>query len=155
MKIENTFVVRAPRDLVWRHIVDPRRMVSCVPGCESIEQTDARNFRATVRIEVGPIKSKFNLDVVVDVEEPPSVIVSTTRGEEGTRASTLSSTNRLELRALDERTTEVAYSADVTVVGRLGRFGLGMMKKKAESLGASFVRAFTTMVEARSLVEPH
>jgi len=155
MKIENTFVVRAPRDLVWRHIVDPRRMVSCVPGCESIEQKDPRNYRATVRIEVGPIKSKFNLDVSVDVEEPPSLVVSTTRGEEGTRASTLSSTNRLELRALDERTTEVAYSADVTVVGRLGRFGLGMMKKKAESLGASFVRAFTAMVEASALVEPH
>jgi uncharacterized protein len=155
MKIENTFVVRAPRDLVWRHIVDPGRMVSCVPGCESIEQKDPRNYRATVRIEVGPIKSKFNLDVSVDVEQPPSVIVSTTRGEEGTRASTLSSTNRLELRALDERTTEVAYSADVTVVGRLGRFGLGMMKKKAESLGASFVRAFTAMVEASALVEPH
>jgi len=155
MKIENTFVVHAPRDLVWRHIVDPRRMVSCVPGCESIEQKDPRNYRATVRIEVGPIKSKFNLDVSVDVEEPPSLVVSTTRGEEGTRASTLSSTNRLELRALDERTTEVAYSADVTVVGRLGRFGLGMMKKKAESLGGSFARAFTTMVEASALVEPH
>ena len=130
-------------------------MVSCVPGCESIEQKDPRTYRATVRIEVGPIKSKFNLDVSVDVEEAPSVIVSTTRGEEGTRASTLSSTNRLELRALDERTTEVAYSADVTVVGRLGRFGLGMMKKKGESLGASFVRAFTAMVEASALVEPH
>lgn len=155
MKIENTFVVRAPRDLVWRYIVDPGRMVSCVPGCESIKQKDSRTYRATVRIEVGPIKSKFNLDVSVDVEEPPSVILSTTRGEEGTRASTLSSTNRLELRALDERTTEVAYSADVTVVGRLGRFGLGMMKKKAESLGASFVRAFTAMVEANALLEPN
>ncbi len=49
----------------------------------------------------------------------------------------------------------MAYSADVTVVGRLGRFGLGMMKKKAESLGASFVRTFTAMVEAGALVEPH
>lgn len=155
MKIESTFVVRAPRDLVWRHIVDPQRMLTCVPGCESIEPKGPNTYRAVVRIEVGPIKTKFNLDVTVDLEEPPAVIVSTTRGEEGTRASTLSSTNRLELRALDERTTEVAYTANVTVVGRLGRFGLGMMKKKAESLGATFARAFTAMVEARSLVEPH
>lgn len=155
MKIENSFIVRAPRDLVWRHIVDPKRMIACVPGCESIEQKGPRSFLATVRVEVGPIKSKFNLDVSIDAEEPPSVILSTTRGEEGTRASTLSSKNRLELRALDERTTEVAYSADVTLVGRLGRFGLGMMKKKAESLGVSFVRSFTAMVEAGALVGPH
>jgi carbon monoxide dehydrogenase subunit G len=154
MKIENSFVVRAPRDLVWRHIVDPTRMIACVPGCESIEQKGPQSFLATVRVEVGPIKSKFNLDVSIDAEEPPSVILSTTRGEEGTRASTLSSKNRLELRALDERTTEVAYSADVTLVGRLGRFGLGMMKKKADSLGASFGRAFTAMVEAGALTEP-
>ena len=33
---------------------------------------------------------------------------------------------------------EVGHSGEVSVVGRLGKFGLGIMKKKAETLGREF-----------------
>ena len=44
-------------------------------------------------------------------------------------------------------TTELHYSSDVTVVGRLGKFGLGVMRKKAESLGHEFATAFKQKIE--------
>ena len=153
MLIEDKFVVRAPRVEVWRFIVDPKRMLPCIPGCESIEQASPTQYRAVVKIEVGPIKTRFNLDVTVDAEHPPGLILSTTRGEEGTRASTLSAKNRLELAALDERTTEVSYSSEVSVVGRLGRFGLGMMKKKAQALGTAFADSMRARLESESMAE--
>jgi hypothetical protein len=36
----------------------------------------------------------------------------------------------------------------VSVVGRLGKFGLGMMKKKAKQMGEEFAEAFRERVEA-------
>jgi hypothetical protein len=39
----------------------------------------------------------------------------------------------------------------VSVTGRLGKFGLGMMKKKAEQLGAKFAESFRGKVEAAAL----
>jgi carbon monoxide dehydrogenase subunit G len=41
----------------------------------------------------------------------------------------------------------VRYSSEISVVGRLGKFGLGVMKKKAEGLGADFVKALRERLE--------
>lgn len=121
-------------------------MASCIPGCEAIEVVSPTVYRARILIEVGPIKARFNLVVEVTAQEPPTRVLSVTRGEEGTRASVLSSTNELTLESVAEG-TEVKYASDVTVTGRLGKFGLGVMHKKAEALGAKFAEAFRKKVE--------
>jgi hypothetical protein len=138
---------------VWRLINDPARLLPCIPGCQAIEQTSPLTYRATVRVEVGPIKTSFNLDVGIDAQQAPNFVETTTRGEEGTRASMLTARSRLDLTAVDARTTEVGYASDVVLVGRLGRFGLGMMRKKAESLGGAFAAAFSAVAEAESLAD--
>ena len=43
--------------------------------------------------------------------------------------------------------TEVTYTSDVSVFGRLGKFGLGIMKKKARDLGREFAESFRERVE--------
>jgi carbon monoxide dehydrogenase subunit G len=147
MKIEDSFIVQAPRDRVWAAIIDPARIAPCIPGCESIEISGPNCYRARVSIAVGPIKAAFNLEVEVTEETPPSFLASTTRGEEGTRASVLTAHNELHLKTLEDGSTEVRYVSDVSIVGRLGRFGLGVMKKKAAALGVEFAEAFRARVE--------
>jgi carbon monoxide dehydrogenase subunit G len=48
---------------------------------------------------------------------------------------------------LSDNETEVFYASEAAVVGRLGKFGLGVMKKKAESLAREFAQAFKNKVE--------
>ena len=43
--------------------------------------------------------------------------------------------------------TEIAYASEVSVFGRLGKFGLGIMKKKARDLGQEFAETFREKVE--------
>ena len=148
MQIEESFVVAAPRERVWAFITDPARVGPCIPGCETIEITGPGCYRATVKVAVGPIKTTFNVDVEVTEETPPGFATSVTRGEEGTRASILTAHNMLRLTALDDGATEVTYSSDIALVGRLGRFGLGVMKKKAKALGDIFAATLRERVEA-------
>ena len=61
-----------------------------------------------------------------------------TRGEEGGRASLLSADSEITLHAVDGQTTRVQYVSEVNVTGRLGRFALGVMKKKAQAMGQEF-----------------
>lgn len=142
MLMEGRFEVTAPRERVWRSITDPGLMVACIPGCEAIELIDSRSYRAKVLVVVGPIKARFNLIVEVKDESPPESVTSATRGEEGTRASVLYADNRVALAELAPDRTEVHYRSDVTVTGRLAKFGLGMMKKKLDALGAQFAERF-------------
>lgn len=149
MIIEDSFEVQAPRSIVWAALIDPLVMASCIPGCEAIEVVDDSHYRAHVKVKLGPISAKFALEVTVTEMTPPESILSTTKGQEGSRASTLSATSRLELEDLDSELTRVSYGSEVQLVGRLGRYGLGIMKKKAESLGKEFAAAFCERVAAR------
>ncbi|ETX29287.1 CoxG family protein [Roseivivax isoporae] len=142
MKIEGEFEVEAPRSEVWDRIRDPQVMGACIPGCEAVEQVDDMAYRANISVKVGPIKARFNLLVEVLEERPEHTILSRTSGEEGTRASVVTSDNVVRLCDTDSGGTRVDYAADVSVTGRLGKFGLGIFRKKADQLAAQFVENF-------------
>ena len=147
MKIEETFTVAAPIDRVWQFITDPEQVAPCVPGCQSYEVLGPKEYKASIKVAVGPIKTTFNVTVELTTEEVPTFLASTTRGDEGSKASTLTARNELRLVSTGDQTTEVTYLSEISLVGRLGKFGLGMMKKKAKQLGGEFAEQFRTRVE--------
>ncbi|MCZ7562737.1 MAG: SRPBCC domain-containing protein [Burkholderiales bacterium] len=151
MRMEGRFEVGAPRERVWRCITDATLMVACIPGCEEIEPVDARSYRARVLVEVGPIKARFNLVVEVTEELPFDRVASVTRGEEGTRASMLSADNLVTLTELGPELTEVRYSSEVSVTGRLAKYGLGMMRKRVDRLGVQFAERFRERIGSGAL----
>jgi carbon monoxide dehydrogenase subunit G len=152
MKIEGTFNIAAGRPEVWRLITDPSVMGSCIPGCNSIEVTGDNSYQANIEVKVGPIKAKFGVDVEVTEEVILDHIISTTRGEEGGRASVISAHNLLKLSDSVNGGTEVYYSSDVTISGRLGKYGHGIMKKVAKNLSDKFVDDFRNQVETNQAV---
>ena len=141
LKIENSFLVPASRDRVWRFIQSAEEVGACVPGCESVDVLGDGKYKAKVRVKVGPIRALFNIDIERTDERPMESASYSTRGEEGGRASRLSAKSRLTLRAMGDTETEVAYASEISIAGRLGRFGAGVMKKKAADLGGQFAEA--------------
>jgi uncharacterized protein len=121
-------------------------MAPCVPGCEAIEKIDRQHYRARVKLGLGPIKVSFNLEVEITEENAPELVTSVTRGEEGSRSSVVSAKSSLRLDALSAEQTEVRYSSEVSVTGRLGKFGFGLMRKKADELGKQFGERFRACV---------
>jgi hypothetical protein len=146
MRMEGQFEIAAPRELVWRSITDPTLMVACIPGCEEIEAAGDGSYRARVLVVVGPVKARFNLIVEITEELPFDSVASVTRGEEGTRASILNAQNMVYLSELAPGRTEVRFSSEVNLTGRLARYGLGMMKKRVERLGEQFAARFCERV---------
>ena len=148
MRIADSFIVAAPQEHVWASITDPAIVAPCVPGCQGVEVLSPTLYRAQVRVQLGPSKAHFAVEVMVVAETPPDEVRSQTRGDERSLASSLTADNLLRLRPLGPCETEVSYASEVTVVGRLGKFGLGVMQKKAAALGRDFAAAFKERVEA-------
>ena len=147
MKIEDTFILKTSQDEVWNAITDPDIVAPCVPGCQKVQVLGPNIYSAEVKVKIGPIKAKFYLNVEVTRETPPVEVRSTTRGEEGSKASVLQAESIVRLKQIDANTTEVYYCSDVNIIGRLGKFGFGIMKKKAKTLGDQFAEAFRKTVE--------
>ena len=150
MKIEETFSVNAPVDRVWAFMMDPDLMAPCIPGCSDVEVLGANTYRANVKVAVGPIKTSFNVSVELTEQDAPTYAASVTRGEEGGKASMLTANSELRLTSVNSEETEVYYLSEVSLVGRLGKFGLGMMKKKVKAIGAEFADSFKLRIETPS-----
>ena len=148
MKIEDSFTLNAPQGDVWVAITNPDVVTPCVPGCQNVQILGPNIYSAEVNVKVGPIKAQFRLNVEVTCKMPPLEVHSTTRGEEGSRASVLQAESVVRLKQIDANTTEVYYSSEVNIVGRLGKFGFGIMKKKAKTIGNEFAEAFRKTVES-------
>ncbi len=134
MKVEKTFTVRAAPQAVWDFAKDPEKMAQCIPGCKTITAVDATRYKAHVVVKVGPISAKFNLNLEIIEETPPLEIISRTSGEEGTRASILTAHNIVRLTPNEDGSTEVYCSSESSITGRLGKYGAGMMMKKADAI---------------------
>lgn len=148
MLIEGQFPVAAPPQALLQHLFDARLMASCLPGCETLEPLADDRYRAVVVIAMAGIKARFDLQVEITRKDDHNVW-ATTRGEEGGNASTLQAESQVTLQP-EGAGTLVNYRSEVSVTGRLGRFALGMMKKKAQSLGDEFAGNLQAKLEQLS-----
>ena len=141
MKIDERLTIAAPIDKVWAFIRNPDTAAPCVPGCESVETLSDKSYRSTIAVALGPIKARFNVVVEITEESPPHRLLCVTKGDEGSKASMISATSEIVLTAVDDQTTAIACSSEFSIVGRLGKFGLGIMKKRATQLAGEFAAA--------------
>lgn len=147
MKIDRTFTINAPQDEVWEFISTPEKVGMCFPGCQGVTALGEDKYKTAIKVQIGPIKTVFNVDFEETEKRPPGYSAYTSRGEEGNRASRLKAESTLTLAELDANQTQVIYTSELSIVGRLGKFGLGMMKKKADALGDEFVQILRTEIE--------
>jgi carbon monoxide dehydrogenase subunit G len=58
-KIEERFEVQAPVERVWQYLIDPQRVVQCLPGAELLEQKDDGTFIGAIKVKVGPLSMSY------------------------------------------------------------------------------------------------
>lgn len=146
MKIEKHFEIDAPQQSVWDFITEPAKVGPCIPGCDNVEVVGPGKYRAAIKLQVGPIKTTFHVTVTATEERPPEYAAYTTQGEEGGKASRLSAKSTLAVTPLSAEQSAIAYASDITVSGRLGKFGAGVMTKIADKMNDKFIAALRTTI---------
>jgi len=141
MKIDERSLIGAPIDAVWPFVRNPQTVAPCIPGCEAVEQLSDKLFRGTIGVALGPIKACFNVVVEITEEFAPNRLLCITKGEEGCEASRITATKEIKLEAQETGRTEISCAPEVSIVGRLGKFGIGIMKNRATQLASEFAGA--------------
>ncbi|HYH46542.1 MAG TPA: carbon monoxide dehydrogenase subunit G [Thermoanaerobaculia bacterium] len=59
MKIQGEHTFEAPRELVWRALLDPDVLTRVLPGTEKLERVGDDSFRGVMNVQVGPVKGQF------------------------------------------------------------------------------------------------
>jgi len=135
---EKRVVVEAPIAKVWDLLLDPQVMAGCVPGTESVEVLSDTEYLATVKVKISFISARFTTRTTVLETRPPFYLKSEGTGEDSKVGSSLKQSSELTLAELPDERTEVTMKIRVEVFGRLGSFGLTVMKTKADRMWEEF-----------------
>jgi hypothetical protein len=145
-KIEEQFEVKAPVQRVWEYLIDPAKVVVCIPGAELLESQDERTFVGAVKVKVGPMTMSYKgLMKFIEVDEQGRQVRMVGEGREAGGAGSAKVTMLSKVTALDGGGALVVVSADVDLVGKIIQFGRGMI----EEVSKQMFRQFSTCVKQR------
>lgn len=151
IRIEERFVVEAEAGPVWEYLVDPRRVVGCLPGASLAEVVDERTFHGDVRVKVGAMTVAYRGTVrVVEVDEAARLVKMTGEGRESGGAGSAKMTMESRVSARPAGGTEVVVHAQLDVVGRIVQLGRGMIEQVAHQLFQQFSTCVRTVLESEA-----
>lgn len=151
MDIEKTLTVAAPAAQVWSMLLDPHVMAGCVPGMQSIEVLSEDEYVALMQVKISFISAKFKLKTRIVERRAPHYLRTEGTGEDTSVASSLKQQSEIFLEALPNGQTELRMKVQVDVMGRLGTFGLSVMKTKADRMWDEFARNLAARLAPEAL----
>ena len=148
IQIDESFRIAVPIETVWQFLLDPRRVVTCMPGAELERVVDDRTFEGAVKIKLGAIITRYRGRVqLIEVDEQAHRVCMLAEGRE-TGGGTAKGTVTSQLRALPDGHTEVIATAEVDLTGRVMQIGRGMIQGVSSQLFGQFVEQTRQALEA-------
>src|SRR5450759_4896542 len=129
MQIEGTYIIKAPREAVFRAMTDPEYLSRTVPGCEKLTHLGNNNYDLSIKIGVAAVKGTYAGKIQLDDIVVPEAYKMTVEGSASPGA--IKGVGLIRL-ADDGDNTKVTYNGDVQVSGKIAAVGsrfLGMMAK--------------------------
>ena len=151
MQIQNDFVVEAPLDAVWNHVLDVGKVAPCMPGAELTETIDATNWKGKVAIKLGPVSMSFAGTVTMTERDDAThhvVLKADGREQRGRGAASALVTANME--AIDDGNTKVAFTTDLTITGAAAQYGRGMIQDISSKLTGEFATCLKANIGAEA-----
>lgn len=147
MKIEGTYTFKAPRDQVYKILLDPDALKACLPGVQRFEKVGEDQYEATMKIGVAAVKGEYTGKVQIRDKQEPSHYAMDIEGSGGPGFVKGVGTVDLEETAGG---TLIKYAGDAQVGGMLAGVAQRMLPGIAKMMAGEFFKAMEKQLQARS-----
>ena len=146
MTMTGEFVLPADKATVWARLNDAATLKAAIPGCESLDKLSDTDFKAVVKVKIGPVSARFNGKVhLTDIQPPDSYRIA---GEgEGGVAGFAKGGATVRLTDADGGGTKLSYDVDAQVGGKIAQLGSRLIDGSARALAAEFFANFAKALE--------
>ena len=145
MKIEGTYIIPAPRETVWQHLMNPDTLARSLPGCEKLVPNSDGSYNAELKISMGAVKGSYRGRVETLDPVPPERYRMKVHGQ-GT-SGFVKGEGILTLSDDGATSTKISYSGDAQVGGTIASVGQRLIQAAATQIANHFFQQFAKQVQ--------
>ena len=140
MEFQGSVTIPAAPEQVWQALNDPDVLRLCIPGCEEVRQISAQEMHARLLLKLGPVRANFVGKVLMTDVRAPHGYTLNFEGSGGS-AGFARGSSVITLTPIADG-TQLDYTAQASVAGKLGQIGGRLMDASARQLADRFFAAF-------------
>lgn len=146
MKIEGAYTFGATREEVWAAILDVDVLSRTLPGGQDLEEIGENQYRAKMKMRVGPVQGVFSGTVKLSDIRPLEGYHIEVDGKGA--SGFVNGEGELRLEAQGDSTV-LNYDGEAQVGGRLASVGQRLMESSAQALVRQSLEALDAQIAAR------
>jgi carbon monoxide dehydrogenase subunit G len=146
MHLEGKVTIAATQAKAWEFLTDPEAVGQCAPGLQSMNIVEPnKKFKAVAGVGLGTVKVTFNADVeFVELTAPNNAKLKVHGVAPG---SSMDATSEMKLTALSDKETQLDWTADVVVVGKIATLASRLMGGVTQQLAGEFFKCVKSKIE--------
>jgi carbon monoxide dehydrogenase subunit G len=138
MDFSHSLIVDAPAEQVWSMLRDPNSIAPAIPGFQSLNVVDDDNFSVQIAQRIGPFRASFDLRMTLTEVVKLKLIRATGQGAEAGGGLLKVPSAVVEMASLGDGKTELSFTIEFTLLGKLGAMGYPLVKRKAGEMAQLF-----------------
>ena len=142
--LTKSFEVPQKTELIWNHLIDPTKIMDCVPGVSIDEKVGENHYKGKVGMKFGPMGVKYDADIFyneIDIENKKIILSGNGVDSKGNGNAEMKMT--INLIELDSGGVKMDAIMDVTVNGKIAQFGSRLIDTVSNQLFKQFVSNFS------------
>lgn len=146
--LNKSFEVPQGTDLVWEHLIDPEKIMDCVPGVSIDEKVGDNHYKGKVGMKFGPMGVKYDADIYYnEIDKDNRKIVISGNGVDSKGNGNAEMKMSVDLNDRDEGGVKLDAAMEVTVNGKIAMFGSRLIDTVSNQLFKQFVSNFSKKLE--------
>ena len=142
--LTKSFEVPQKTELIWNHLIDPTKIMDCVPGVSIDEKVGENHYKGKVGMKFGTMGVKYDADIFyneIDIENKKIILSGNGVDSKGNGNAEMKMT--INLTELDSGGVKMDAIMDVTVNGKIAQFGSRLIDTVSNQLFKQFVSNFS------------
>ena len=145
MKLSGSYQINLEKQKVWEALNDPEILQKTIPGCEEFKKNSETEFSATATNKIGPFNASFTGDIELKDIDAPNSYKITGSGNSPVGFASGEANVKLEEK---EGTTELIYSVEANVGGKIAQVGSRLIDMTAKKMADVFFGKFSEIISS-------